>query len=135
MRRIIGLPLLASLGLAHPFSGGGFVQGDLKFGKDDAPKTGEAMTVVLNTVTLADIPVNLQDCHCFLLLYEGQTAGPSQTPNQVIRLTLDPKTSRLGGNLTFSKIGMYVAIVQGRPLPGKKMPAFLMSSLVMVSSK
>lgn len=80
-------------------------------------------------ITLDEVKLDLTQCSCQLLAYFGQVSAQAQ-PAAV--LTFTNVKGRLEGKLTFPKPGAYIVVVKGRPLPGSSLPAFILTSLIVV---
>jgi hypothetical protein len=122
--------LLLTTALAHPLSGTGPVQGDLRFEPLDQPKAKVPLVAYLDYVSLFEIKVNLMECRCTLMAYEG-AAKPDVQPKIV--MPFGKKNNRLEGKLTFPKPGLYMIVVLGRPEPGSKLAPFMLTSMIEVN--
>ncbi|GEM82164.1 MAG: hypothetical protein KatS3mg074_566 [Meiothermus sp.] len=124
---------LTSLALAHPFEGsGGFVQGQVDFEPNDAvPVAGRATVAWIEYIRVGSLPINPQDCFCTLLFYQGKVSATAQ-PDAQVRMQFNPRTGRVEGVVKFPKPGPYFLVLLGRPMPGKKVPAFIMNSIIQV---
>ncbi|GIW39295.1 MAG: hypothetical protein ACK40N_00155 [Meiothermus ruber] len=133
--RIGWLVLLLGLGWAwgHPFEGsGGYVQGQVDFEPNDAPPVaGKATVAWIEHIQVGGLPINPQDCFCTLLFYQGRVSATAQ-PDAQVRLQPNPRTGRVEGVVTFPKPGPYFLVLMGRPLPGKRVPPFIMQSIIQV---
>lgn len=131
--RWMGLLLGMGLVFAHPFSGnGGFVQGQVDFEPNDAPPiAGKATVAWIEYIQVGGQSIRPQDCFCTLLFYQGRVSATAQ-PDAQVRMQLNPRTGRVEGVVVFPKPGPYFLILLGRPLPGKRIPPFIMQSIVQV---
>ncbi|MBF6594294.1 MAG: hypothetical protein IVW51_07580 [Thermaceae bacterium] len=130
MKHLFGL-LLLGLALAHPLSGQGPVTGEVKFEPDDRPVSGKPIVTYLTYVAINGINLKLSDCFCRMLAYRGQ-ASAQATPD--VQLTFVNTGKRLEGKATFPKPGAYIVVVMGRALPGKNLPPFILTALVVVGA-
>jgi hypothetical protein len=119
---------------AHPLSGDGTVSGDLQFENQDIPVSGRPLLAYLKFVAINNIVLDLQHCFCRLLAYQGQ-ASPSAKPDAQMSFTPNATKTRIEGNLLFPKPGPYMIVVLGRPLPGKSLPPFILSTVIEVMPK
>jgi hypothetical protein len=133
--RPLWMALVLWLGLvfAHPFAGnGGFVEGQVDFEPNDAPPvTGRATVAWIEYIRVGSLPINPQDCFCTLLFYQGRVSATAQ-PDAQVRMQLNPRTGRVEGVVKFPKPGPYFLVLMGRPMPGKRVPPFIMHSIIQV---
>lgn len=132
MQRLLATVLLFAAALAHPFSDGGFVQGDVKFDPDDRPAAGVQTLAWIQFISVGGRSVNPEDCFCTLLFYQGQVSATAK-PDASVRLTRNPATGRMEGKVVFPKAGPYFLVLLGRPMPGKQVPPFIMNSIFVVN--
>ncbi|WP_299429369.1 hypothetical protein [uncultured Meiothermus sp.] len=131
--KLLAIATLMALALAHPFEGsGGFVEGEVDFEPNDAtPVAGVPTVAWIEHIRVGGLPINPKDCFCTLLFFQGRVS-PTAQPDAVVRLQLNPRTGRMEGVVIFPKPGPYFLVMQGRPLPGKQMPAFMMQSIIQI---
>ncbi len=103
--------------------------GDLKFEGQDIPTSGKPLLAYLNYITLNEVKLDLSECFCRMMAYQGQVSAQAQPDAQI---TFSNVKGRLEGKVTFPKPGPYIVIVMGRPLPGKTLPAFILTALIVV---
>jgi hypothetical protein len=130
MKRWLVLLILLAMAMAHPLSGTGPVQGDIKFEPLDQPKAKVPLVAHLDWVSLFEIKLNLMECRCTLMAYEG-AAKPDVQPKIV--MPFGKKNNRLEGKLTFPKPGLYMLVVLGRPEPGSKLTPFMLTTMIEVN--
>lgn len=130
MKRWLAGLVLFTLALAHPLTGEGPVMGDLKFEPVDQPKAGVELVTYLDFVTINEIRLNLLECRCTLMAYQGQASAQAK-PDIIMQFKSNGK--RIEGKLTFPKPGPYVIVVLGRPEPGSKLPPFMLTSILVVN--
>jgi hypothetical protein len=133
---LLTLILLFAFALAHPFEGsGGVIQGQVDFEPNDTiPKAGVPTVAWLEYVKISGREINVEDCFCTLLFYQGQVSATAK-PDATVRMQKNPRTGRMEGTVTFPKPGPYFLVMLGRPMPGKQIPAFIMNSIIVVDPK
>ncbi|MER3482084.1 MAG: hypothetical protein C4332_01865 [Meiothermus sp.] len=130
MKRLFPLLFFLAATLAHPLSGNGPVSGEVKFEPDDQPVAGKTTVAYLTFVSVNGQNINLKDCFCRLLAYQGQASAQAQPD---VQLTFVDNGKRLENKITFPKPGAYVVIVMGRALPEKNLPPFILTAIIVVN--
>ncbi|GEM86167.1 hypothetical protein [Meiothermus granaticius] len=130
LQRFPLLLLVLALGWAHPLSGNGPVSGEVKFEPDDQPIAGKTTVTYLTFVSINGVNLNLSDCYCRMLAYQGQASAQAKPD---VQLTFSDTGKRLESKITFPKPGAYVVVVMGRALPGKNLPPFILTALIVVN--
>ena len=131
MPRVLALVVMLTLSLAHPLSGDGPVSGELKWGNSDIPIANKRLQGYLSFVSVNGVHVNLKDCFCRMLAYRGQASAQAR-PDVSVTFTLNPATGRIESPVVFPKPGPYMVVVMGRALPGKNLPAFILTAIIVV---
>lgn len=129
--RVLAVFALMGLALAHPLSGDGPVSGELKWGNSDIPIANKRLQGYLSFVSVNGLNVNLMDCFCRMLAYQGQASAQAR-PDVSVTFTPNPTTGRVESLVVFPKPGPYMVVVMGRALPGKNLPAFILTAIIVV---